>query len=310
MVISQADQPTVDIVIPCYNHGRFLTEAVESALSQTYPHVTVTVIDDGSTDDTPAVAARFGNRIRYVRKDNGGLSSARNAGICATNGEFLVFLDADDYLHHDSVRCHIEAVRQQPSASIIYGDFRYVDEAGQEIGRDGPIDFGDDAFHGLLAGLVPPVHALTIRRPAIVNAGGFDVSIRWHEDLDLWLRIATAGHRFARVDFPGAFYRKYAGTMTRQTLEMAHWGLVVLRRTKQYHRDCLLCRDLLPRMLCHWKRSYATAIRQEVMTTRPHGDRGRHVVKGLRHLLHNPSVARYLLTGLRSWIRERTLSAT
>jgi GT2 family glycosyltransferase len=310
VVISQAEQPSVDIVIPCFNHGRFLADAVESALGQTHPHVQVTVIDDGSTDETPVVAGRFGDRIRYVRKANGGLSSARNAGIDATNGDFLVFLDADDYLHHDSVRRHIEVANRQPEASVIYGDFRYVDECGREIGRDGPIDFGNDAFHGLLAGLVPPVHALTIRRSAIVNAGGFDVSIRWHEDLDTWLRIAAAGHRFARVEFPGAFYRKYSGTMTRQTLEMAQWGLVVLRRTKQYHRDCLVCSDLLPRMLRNWKRGYATAIRREVLAPRPNGHRGQHVVKVLRHLLYNPSVARYLLTGLGRWVRERTLSAT
>jgi glycosyltransferase involved in cell wall biosynthesis len=310
VVISQAEQPSVDIVIPCFNHGRFLADAVESALGQTYPHVHVTVIDDGSTDETPAVAGSFGNRIRYVRKANGGLSSARNTGISATNGDFLVFLDADDYLDHDSVRRHIEAAQRQPPASVIYGDFRYVNEGGREIGRDDPIDFGNDAFHSLLAGFVPPCHALTIRRSAVVNAGGFDSSIRWHEDLDTWLRIAAAGHRFARVDFPGAFYRKYAGTMTRQTLDMAHWGLVVLRRTQQYHGNCLLCRDLLPRMVRHWKRGYATAIRREVLAPRPHRDRGKHIVKGLRHLLQNPSVARYLLTDLGRWVRERTLSAT
>jgi glycosyltransferase involved in cell wall biosynthesis len=310
VAISQAAQPSVDIVIPCFNHGRFLADAVESALGQTYSHVQVTVIDDGSTDNTPAVAGRFGSRIRYVRQDNGGLSSARNAGISATNGDFLVFLDADDYLHRDSVRRHMDVANRQAEASVIYGDFRYVDEGGREIGRDGPIDFGEDAFHGLLTGLVPPVHSLMIRRPAIVNAGGFDTSIRWHEDLDTWLRIAAAGHRFARVDFAGAFYRKYAGTMTRQTLEMAHWGLVVLRRTKTYHRDCLVCSDLLPRMLRNWKRGYATAIRREVLAPRPHRDRGKHIVKGLRHLLQNPSVARYLLTGVGRWVRERTLSAT
>jgi glycosyltransferase involved in cell wall biosynthesis len=309
-MVCEADQPAVDIVIPCFNQGRFLSDAVESALGQTYPHLQVTVIDDGSTDDTPVVAGKFGNRIRYLRKANGGLSAARNTGIDATNGDFVVFLDADDYLHHDTVRRYIEAAQQQPSASVIYGDYRFVDEGRLEIWRDGGVDLGDDAYHSLLAGLVPPCHAMTFRRSAIVNAGGFDTSIRWHEDLDLWLRIAAAGHRFGRVDFPGAFYRKYPGTMTRQFLEMAQWGLVVLSRTRQYHPDCPVCRDLLPRQLRKWKICYANAIRQEVMTARPYGQRGRHVVKGLRHLLYNPSVARYLLSGLGRWIRDKTLSAT
>jgi glycosyltransferase involved in cell wall biosynthesis len=306
-VIAEADQPTVDVVIPCFNHGRFLTEAVESALGQTYPHVNVTVIDDGSTDETPAVAARFGNRIRYLRIAHGGLMLARNTGINATNGDFLIFLDADDYLDHDSVRRHIEAARQQPSASVIYGDYRLVDEGRLETWDDGGVDLGEDAFHSLLASRVPPCHAMTFRRSAIVNAGGFETSIGWHEDLDLWLRIAAAGHRFVRVDFVGAFYRKYGGTRTRQYLEMAYWGIVVLRRTQQYHRDCPVCRELLPKQLSKWKICYANAIRLEVMTPRPHGERGRHVVKGLRHLLYNPSVARYLLRGLGRWLRDKTV---
>jgi glycosyltransferase involved in cell wall biosynthesis len=309
-VISQTDQPTVDVIIPCFNHGRFLADAVDSALRQTYPRVNVTVVDDGSTDDTPIVAGKFGSRIQYIRKANGGQADARNTGIRATSGDFLVFLDSDDLLHNDSLRRHIEVANRQPDASVIYGDYRYVDEGGQEIGRDDPIDFGDDAFHALLAGLVPPIHALTIQRSVIVNAGCFDTSIRWHEDLEMWLRIAAAGHRFAKADFLGAFYRKHVGTWTQQTLEMAQWGLIVLRRTKQYHPQCPVCMELLPLMVSKWNRCYAAAIRAELMTIRPDGHRGRHVVKGLRHLLYNPSLTRYLLADLGRRIRDRTLSAT
>lgn len=303
-MVPQADSPTVDVVIPCFNHGRFLAEAVDSALRQTYPHVKVTVVDDGSTDDTPVVAGRFGDRIQYLLKTNGGLAAARNTGIEATQGDLLVFLDADDFLHDDSIRSHLEVMQQRPEVSVTYGNYLYVNEAGEEIGRDEPIDFGTDPFHSLVSGFVPPVHAMTFRRSAIVNAGGFDSSIRWHEDLELWLRIAAAGHRFAKVDYLGACYRKHPGTLTKQTLEMSQWGLVVLRGTRRYHQHCAVCSDLLPRMLRDWKRGYATAIRQAVMT--PRGQRGRHVMKGFRHLLQSPSLTRHLLGDFVRWIRHRT----
>ena len=103
--------PWVDVIIPCYNQGRFLTTAVDSVLAQSYPHVGVIVVDDGSTDDTPAVAARYGDRIRYLRKENAGLSAARNTGLLVARGEWVLFLDSDDTLPREMVAQHMAVVR-------------------------------------------------------------------------------------------------------------------------------------------------------------------------------------------------------
>jgi len=95
-MVSDINYPLVSVIIPTYNHGRFVSAAVESALHQDYRPLEIIVIDDGSTDATRAVLAPFGDSIMYVYQNNAGLPSARNAGINIAKGDFVAFLDADD----------------------------------------------------------------------------------------------------------------------------------------------------------------------------------------------------------------------
>lgn len=95
--------PTVSIIINNYNYGRYLAESIESALAQSYPGVEVVVVDDGSTDDSREIIARFGDRIRPVLRENGGQAAALNSGFEVSTGEVIFFLDSDDLLHPDAV---------------------------------------------------------------------------------------------------------------------------------------------------------------------------------------------------------------
>src|SRR5437016_10401011 len=92
-------EPLISAVIPSYNYGHFITDAIESALGQTYPHVEIIVVDDGSTDDTREQLAPYSERVCYIHQENGGLSAARNTGIRAAKGEWIALLDADDVWH-------------------------------------------------------------------------------------------------------------------------------------------------------------------------------------------------------------------
>jgi len=93
-----SEQPLISVVIPCFNDERHLSEAIRSALEQTYPRVEVIVVDDGSTDGSLAVAQSFGDQVTVLRKPNGGLASARNFGMREASGTFITFLDSDDIL--------------------------------------------------------------------------------------------------------------------------------------------------------------------------------------------------------------------
>src|ERR671910_1122682 len=120
----------VSVVIPCYNQAHFLGEAIESVLSQSYPHHEIVVVDDGSTDDTSEVASRY-DGVRLVRQENRGLAGARNTGIRHSEGDYLVFLDADDRLLPEALRAGVECFESHPECAFVFGRFRYISVDGK-----------------------------------------------------------------------------------------------------------------------------------------------------------------------------------
>lgn len=130
--------PTVSIVLNNHNYGRYLGEAVESALAQTYERVEVVVVDDGSTDDSREILAGYGDQIRVVLQPNAGQAAALNAGVAASSGDIVMFLDADDALEPDAARAVAEAWR--PEVIKVQGLVRLVDDAGRPAGGTLPSD--------------------------------------------------------------------------------------------------------------------------------------------------------------------------
>jgi len=128
-------QPTVSVVINNYNYGRYLREAVDSVLAQSYPWTETIVVDDGSTDDSREIIGTYGERIRAVLKDNGGQGSALNAGFRAATGSYVMFLDADDTLLPQAVETAVKLLRDERSASSARFAMRIVDFSGNDTGR-------------------------------------------------------------------------------------------------------------------------------------------------------------------------------
>ena len=112
--------PLISVIIPTYNYGRFLPDAVKSVLGQKKDGlaVEIIVVDDGSTDDTADVAQRLGSSIQYIYQENQGLSAARNAGIRAAHGDYLVFLDADDLLTSGTLASHLDNFAVHPELDV------------------------------------------------------------------------------------------------------------------------------------------------------------------------------------------------
>lgn len=225
--------PSVSIIIPCYNQGHFLRDAVQSALSQTWRPVEILVVNDGSTDCTSDVVATFGTAVKLIEKRNGGLSSARNAGLREATGNFVVFLDADDLLHPKCLEAGMEAIAGQTETAALVGSEKFK--------TDPSVDGFERILHENTCQFFPtvlipgvPVHSIICPRSVIDTTGDFDESLTSHEDFDFWIRIGLKGTHLKCAPMVGAFYRQHSNSMSRNRLRMLETRADVLLR---HHRS-------------------------------------------------------------------------
>ena len=186
----------VSLIIATFNHARFLDAAIDSALAQTLGAVDVIVVDDGSTDDTPAVLARYAGRVRVLRQPNRGLAAARNAGLAAARGTYVAFLDADDVMAPTKLAAQLEVLERSPTIGWTYCDVLIETVATRTtVTASERFGYGARALDGwlfpeLIHGNFIPAIAPMIRRTALDAAGGFDERLTALEDWDMWLRLS------------------------------------------------------------------------------------------------------------------------
>jgi glycosyltransferase involved in cell wall biosynthesis len=223
--------PYFTVVIPAFDAQTTLTAAVSSVLAQTDADLEVVIVDDGSTDATPAVARGINDpRVKVISQANRGLPAARNAGTAASAGEIVCFLDSDDLL----MPRYLEAVRSvfthDPGVDFVYTDAWTFDDRTRRIREHTtahyqrpPRPVPADAlamFRELVARnfMIVPV---AVRREVLVAAGGFDETMTSVEDWDLWLRLTASGHRGAEAPGPLGLRREHTGQMTGNYARMA-----------------------------------------------------------------------------------------
>jgi glycosyltransferase involved in cell wall biosynthesis len=224
----EKEQRTISIVIPAYNQAHYLSEAITSALGQSYRDVEVIVVDDGSTDDTRAVVEAIDDpRLCYVYQENRGLSAARNMGIRHARGAYLSYLDSDDRFLPEKVALLLAVLQEQPEVGLVAGQAIPVDETGKQNGRlfDRPLP---DDGRELLLGNPLHVGSVLVRRSWQERAGWFDEELRSYEDWDMWLRLARLGCAMAWVAAPVSLYRFHADQMTRDGSQMTTATFAVL----------------------------------------------------------------------------------
>lgn len=189
---SKQAAPTVSAVIPSYNYGAFVAKAIDSVLKQTYRYVECIVVDDGSTDNTREVVAKYGDRVRYVYQKNAGLPEARNTGVRAATGEYVAFLDADDEWEPNFVEIALEYFDKLPKEyGLVASRAIQVDLDSKPLGLkrltpeiDEEVSLTDLIFR---TRFFPT--AVVARKSAVVEAGYFDPNYV-SEDRDMWIRIA------------------------------------------------------------------------------------------------------------------------
>jgi glycosyltransferase involved in cell wall biosynthesis len=214
---------TVAVIIPTYNYGRFLAEAIESVLAQTLVPAEIVVVDDGSTDGTAEIVAKFGDRVWYVRQENAGVCAARNRGAAESSGEFIAFLDADDSWEPEKLEKQLEKFAEDAEIGLVHCGMREFDsETGETVqfyveGGEGEL------WRELVLWEGPAVNvsgsAVMVRRRAFEEVGKFDTAIKVGEDWDFCYRVA----RRWKVGFvPEALlnYRSHVAGAHRNVAEM------------------------------------------------------------------------------------------
>jgi amino acid adenylation domain-containing protein len=226
----------VTVVIPAYNSGKFLAAAIDSVLAQTYAAVELIVVDDGSIDDTTLICDRY-PLITYIYQVNQGAASARNAGIRASQGEYLLFLDSDDYLFPEAIEIGVECLQADPLVGFVFGNylFKSISADGsyttQQLSEDPP----PVASYATILAAQHKIQCATalLRRSAVESVGGFNPDLVVMEDLHLFLRIA----RTYPIDFHDRVvseYRYHGGNLSSAAAKMLIGTLAVQQLERDY----------------------------------------------------------------------------
>ncbi len=209
--------PLVSVVIPTHNYGRFLREAIDSVLAQTFQDLEIIVVDDASTDETRAVVAEYGDRVRYVYHEGRRPNRTRNVGLDAARGRYVAFLDADDKWLPEKLRLQLPLIEARPDVGLVYGGIRLFESGtGATVGYH-PLDRcrrGRVLRELFLWQMIPSPTPL-IRREVFARVGRFDEAEIAADDWEMWLRIASA-YDLDFVPSPVALYRVHASTAGRK----------------------------------------------------------------------------------------------
>jgi len=238
----------VTVIIPTYNSAKYITEAVDSVLAQTYKNFEIIVVDDGSTDDTDEVLKPYMDKIIYIKKKNGGPASARNRGIESSSGEFIAFLDADDVWLPEKLERQVEFMKNNPEVEIIFTKVaNYEDPENQTLGR---INIKDGYIFDQLLKRGNFINASTVllKAECIKNKELFDEDKRLIsvEDYNLWLRLARKC-KFAYLGEATTRYR-YGGGLTENFEKMFQADIYILRKLKEEFPQWNLEKNP-----CYWK---------------------------------------------------------
>jgi glycosyltransferase involved in cell wall biosynthesis len=238
--------PLVSVVVPAFNAAKTIHETLHSISQQTYRTLEVVVVDDGSTDETAAIAYTHSfadPRFRVVSKPNAGVASARNEGIRTSRGEFIAFIDADDLWHPTKIEKQLDVLMSGgPDTALVYSPFRLIGADGNVIAS--PHKYGVNGwvlYRHFYTNLVGNGSALLIRRKVLEEFGGFDPWLRDQgaegcEDLLLQLRIA-ARYRFGEVSEYLVGYRRLPDNMSSNTEQMIRSGVLAVSRALSECRD-------------------------------------------------------------------------
>lgn len=241
-------KPRVSVVMPVYNVERYVAEAVQSVLNQSFEEFELIIVDDGGQDDSIAICSAFKDpRIRIISQRNRGLAGARNTGILESWGRYVAFLDSDDSWHKDKLLLHFIHLENNPDIDVSYSGSRFMDEDGNALRQAQKPKLEDiDPRHILLRNPVGNGSAPVIRRSALNKVAYrhpseswrlcyFDETLRQSEDIEMWLRLAMLGQsKFEGLDELLTNYRIIGGALSANVIAQYESWETMLAKTREY----------------------------------------------------------------------------
>lgn len=233
-------EPILSVVTCCYNQGRYLRDNIESVLAQRYPKFEHIIVDDGSTDETREVCARYPH-VRYVRQDNAGQSAALNRGFREACGEVIAWLNSDDYYEPGAFERVVRGIGRLRTGFLLTGAVRRVDEAGAEIMtlKKGRVPFYRLLLHPRIYSIggrtsMPCQPSTFFHRSVFQALGPLDTGLVYAMDYDYWLRAFEAGYRFLYIPHLFSNYRFHPTSHSNQGWNtfMGEWTAVSERHLR------------------------------------------------------------------------------
>ena len=281
---------TVSVIIPTYNYGRFIGEAIESVLAQTCPIAEIIVVDDGSTDGTEDVVRRFGDKIRYIKQPNAGVCAARNKGIEISSGELIGFLDADDSWLPEKVEKQVAKFAEDAGFGLVHCGMReFEGETGETImlhldGQEGWV--ANDLVLFENATVYVNGSMWIVKRDVLDDVGGFDTRLKNGEDWEFCLRVARK-YKVGFVAETLVNYRNHGVSATNNLAEME-------RSTAIAWAKAFDTKD--PDILKLRRRSYGNLHKALAGSYLKRGQYGGFVRNLIKSLWFNPSFLLYYLS--------------
>jgi glycosyltransferase involved in cell wall biosynthesis len=235
-VAPMRDKSLVSVVIPTFNAGHMIEEAIDSVRKQTWQAFEIIVVDDGSSDGTAARLEKYTAvpGFTYIQQANRGSYVARNVGIEKARGEYIAFLDADDVWFQDKLARQMELMRAEPELGMVCSDYVHVDATGKMTPSQLPreaLATTRELFLPLLRRLFVLTSTVVVRRAVFERIGGFDESLGGSGDRELFLRIARA-YPVGFMPHVFVYYRHHTSNLTNQLDDRLPWDTVVYERLR------------------------------------------------------------------------------
>jgi glycosyltransferase involved in cell wall biosynthesis len=299
--------PHLSIIIPSYNYGLYIGEAINSVINQSYKDFEIIVIDDGSTDDTREnIETHYSNVVKYCYQDNKGPGAARNKGLKHVRGQFIVFLDADDYFLPGNLQTKINYIREHPDVDWLFSDVFFVDGKGKFLKRGSeyfdkiycetnfPLD---DIFIALLKhGNFISTASLVIRRKCFDSIPDFAEDLLMHQDYFQWLTLSKHFKSYAYIDRPLVAIRRHNASWGNHTKVSLEQRLKLYSKLEEY-----FIQDIR-KFKRTWNKRFADAYNRLGIIELDRGSREVALEYFLKSLLKRP-IQRFAYTSLFRCIR-------